>query len=402
MLPEVLDGIRQLTRTHASPIYVYHFDAIKRQVTKFREGMHRSIKLFYSLKANPNPHIVKRIGELGVGAEVCSGVELSIADSAKISFKDTIFLGPGKREDELYSAVRNGVRFIIAESFEELERLDRIAKSLHMVTDVGIRVNPLRPGVSSKLVMGGLPLQFGIDEEQIAPILERFGRFSNLKLAGMHMYVGTQNLNAESIIENTDYILRTAGRFVSEFRLDLRYIGIGGGMGIPYAQSEKDLNLDLMHAGIGCVIDRYIQNHGNVEILMESGRFIVGESGMYLTQVIATKTSRGKHFIVVNGGTHHYSPTFMAPLTKFDETIITPFMDDEGREKRLQTIVGTLCTPHDVLLRNVELPAFRSGDWIGFRNAGAYGLTAGRVLFLSHPLPKEFLIADGCCINIRE
>ena len=241
--------------------------------------------------------------------------------------------------------------------------------------------------------MGGGPQQFGVDAEDVPALVEELGR-ADVELLGFHVFAGSQNLDAPVIADaqraTVDLVLELA-EATSE---PITYVNVGGGFGIPYFERDRPLDLGLVGENLSRLLtDRIRPNLPDARVVVELGRYIVGECGVYVTKVLDRKTSRGRTFLVVDGGLHHQ----LAASGNFGQVIrrnypvavgnrLSGDADDEV------TVVGCLCTPLDLLAENVTLPRADVGDLIVVFQAGAYGLTASPTAFLGHPEPVEVLV----------
>ncbi|MGE6348609.1 diaminopimelate decarboxylase [Bacillus mycoides] len=396
------NNLLEVVKKIGTPAYVYDASVIQEQVYKLL-NLHKAIQLFYSLKANPNPSIVKLIYDLGANLEICSLKELEIIKKIGVSPERVLYLGPGKTEEEIRKVFEYGVKYFIVESLQEMQKVNNIAQEKEVTVRVGIRINPSVSAKGSKLTMGGKPRQFGMDEEQLENIFELEERLSNLKIVGIHVYNGTRILSSDVFIENTAYILNLAKKVQEQFHVKLDYIDIGGGMGIPYFSNESTLDLDDISDRLNAMIQEFYSSFGEeIPIFLESGRYVVGESGIYVTKVLYEKKSKNCDFLTVDGGTHHHMAAGgmgNALKKNFPIKVLNKWSDEPNTE---YYISGPLCTPNDLIAKKISLPKSQPGDYIGILNAGAYGLTASPVLFLSHHLPTEVLVKDDKYIVIRK
>ncbi|MGU7367998.1 diaminopimelate decarboxylase [Bacillus cereus] len=385
-----------------TPAYIYDADIIKNQVERLN-NLHKDVQLFYSLKANPNPSIVNFIYSLGANLEICSLKELEIVEKINASPERVLYLGPGKTEIEIRRVLEYGVKYFIVESLQEMQKINEIGEEKGREIKVGVRLNPSVSAKGSKLTMGGKPRQFGIDEEQLSEIFALETSLRNIKIVGIHVYNGTRILSSDVFIENTSHVLKLAKKVIEEYRVDLEFIDIGGGMGIPYFPNENTLDLEDVSKKLSELISTFYEAVGaKISIFLESGRYVVGESGVYVTEVLYKKISKNSEFLTVDGGTHHHMAAGgmgNALKKNFPIKVLNKF--DEKPEVEYY-ISGPLCTPNDLIAKKIKLPQTKTGDLIGILNAGAYGLTASPVLFLSHYLPVEVLVQRDKYMVIRE
>ncbi|KQV70287.1 pyridoxal-dependent decarboxylase, exosortase A system-associated [Rhizobium sp. Root1220] len=379
-------------RVGSTPFFAYDRRLITSRISYLRSVLPADIKLSYAVKANPMPAVVQHLAGLVDAFDVASAFEMKTALDTSISASHVSFAGPGKTTAELTQAVAAGVT-IEMESASEASRVAEIGNRLGIRPRVALRVNPDFQVKGSGMRMGGGPQQFGIDVEEV-PSLMRTLSSADLDLLGFHVFAGSQNLHADILCEalsrNVELLLRLAG----ECPWPVRYLNLGGGFGIPYF--DKDRPLDLMPVGqrLADLMEAEIRpNLPDARVVIELGRYIVGESGVYVTRVIDRKVSRGRVYLVVDGGLHHQlaaSGNFGQVIRRNYPIVVGNRMDD--REMETVSVVGCLCTPLDLLGDNVSLPRAEIGDLIVIFQAGAYGLTASPTAFLGHPLPPEVLV----------
>jgi diaminopimelate decarboxylase len=307
--------------------------------------------------------------------------------AAKVSFA-----GPGKREAELRQAVAAGIT-VELESETEARRVVGAGEQLGIRPRVAVRVNPDFAVKGSGMRMGGGPQQFGVDAERVPELLKMLTG-DGLDVLGFHIFAGSQNLRAEILCQAQQQTVELALRLAEHAPEPLRYLNIGGGFGIPYHEKDGPLDLDPIADNLeNLMSERLRPNLPGAKVQIELGRYLVGEAGFYVTRVVDRKESRGKVFLVVDGGMHHQ----LAASGNFGQVIRRNYPLAVGNRmteaaETTATVVGCLCTPLDLLGDNVSLPAAEIGDLVVLFQAGAYGLTASPTAFLSHPAPAEVLV----------
>jgi diaminopimelate decarboxylase len=400
-MTETVQGVsvQELAEQFGTPMYLYDGDVITQVYGRLRELLDDSVDIFYSLKANPNVSVCALLRSLGAGAEVSSLTELVTAGRAGMAPQDTIFLGPGKSAEELAACVEAGIHAVVCESLEELAALDESAPA--GTTRVILRVNPAFSTKGSRLSMGGKPRQFGIDQEllmEAAPVLKGL---RNVAVIGLHAYMGTRILDAANAVENTRGILAAAEELSAALDLPLGTVDVGGGFGVPYFDNESDLDLDATIVGINAVVADFRTRHPQTRLITELGRYLVGRAGTYVVRARYVKQSRGEWFVVADGGTnHHMAAVGIGSFVKRNFPIRSLSRPDAAPDREY-TVTGPLCTPNDVVGKQVPLPEIRPGDLIGVDRSGAYGPTASPVQFLSHGYPAEVLVLDGTAHLVR-
>ena len=335
------------------------------------------------------PAVIHHLSGLVDHFDVASGLELRAALNTTVRPSHVSFAGPGKGLAELSQAVAAGVT-VEMESATEARRLIEIGERLGIRPRAAIRVNPDFAIKSSGMRMGGGPQQFGVDAEQVPAMLKELAD-AEIDVLGFHVFVGSQNLRADFLTEAQRQTVDLVLRLADDMPSPVRYLNLGGGFGIPYF--EKDAPLDL--TPIGACLAELLQTKIRVKfpearVVVELGRYIVGECGVYVTRIVDRKTSRGRTFLVVDGGLHHQlaaSGNFGQVIRRNYPIAIGNRMDEEPSET--VTVVGKLCTPLDLLGDRVTLPPADIGDLVVVFQAGAYGFTASPTAFLSHPEPRR-------------
>jgi len=374
-----------------TPFYVYDRSVIAQKIHSLRENMPSDLKLHYAMKANPMPAVVQFIDPLVDGIDVASGHELTIALNSGRNAGQISFAGPGKQIKELTMAVASQTT-VNVESFNELTQLRDISDLLGIRARVAIRVNPDFELKSSGMKMGGGAQQFGIDAEQVPKALQLISDYG-LHYRGLHIFTGSQNLNAQAICTAHQGIFELAERLQQSAHSAMETLNIGGGLGIPYFPGEKPLKLGTIAEQLETLMSQFKLNNPTTEIAMELGRYIVGDCGLYVCEVIDIKQSRGVEFVVVNGGLHQHlsaSGNFGQVIRKNYPVAIANKMQ-QSNTKAVQ-IVGPLCTPLDILANKYKLPIIEIGDLVAIYQSGAYGYSASPRDFLSHPHPIEILV----------
>ena len=390
--------VSELASEATTPFFAYSGDAVVAKIAQLRQALGPETEIFYSIKANPSLGLCQVIAREGVGAELASIGELLLAKKAGFAPEKIIFAGPGKTDEELETAAVMGIAAINAESAGEIERLAEIAARLGVVARVALRVNPAAALKGAQMRMGGGPQQFGIDEEQVPEVLDRFAGHPNLQFTGLHVYAGTQLFDTAAILANCENTLEV-GRAISErIEQPLQEVDFGGGFGVPYFENSPEFDLEGFGRGYRDLIEeaKARPEFKGARFIIELGRYLVAEAGVYVTRVVDVKRSRGKKYIVTDGGmNHHITATgnFGQVFRKAYPVALVNRMDSPIEEPA--AVVGPCCTPLDVLGQNIDLPGVGVGDLIGVFYSGAYGYSASSLAFLSHPTPAEVMVFRG-------
>jgi diaminopimelate decarboxylase len=391
-----------------TPLYVYDFDVVERQVFRLRRALGPRFTLAYAVKANPSLGVLHFLGKFGLSADVASRGELAAARRAGFPPSRILSTGPAKTDADLEALVRARVSIIHAEGEWELERLEEIGARLRRRIPVGLRLNPPWGIAEKKVIIGGPGAKkFGLDLRSAERVLRRWkrrsgsrGAWPHLDLCGFQVFNASNVLDAALLVENTGRVLSLALSLSKKYDVPLRSVDFGGGFGVPYADSEEPLDLEILRKGLEAVARNASREPrlAHARLVFEPGRFLVAESGTYVVRVLGSKKSLGVAYVLVDGGVHH----FLRPAL-FETSHRARLIPEEqnGRDassspsKKIFVLTGPLCTSLDVLHPGARLPMPRRGDLLAFETAGAYGYTESMPLFLSHEWPSEVGVRKG-------
>ena len=378
-------------RVGQTPFYAYSRALLSGRVAELRAALPPCIKLHYAMKANPMPAVVQFMAGLVDGVDVASAGELQVALNAGAHPQEISFAGPGKRDPELLQAVAAGV-LVNVESMRELPVLAAASQALGLPARVAVRVNPDFELKGSGMKMGGGPKQFGVDTEAVPEMLAFIAR-ETLAFEGFHLFAGSQNLRAESICEAQQKSFELALRLAQHAHTPVKFLNLGGGFGIPYFPGEQRLDLAPLGANLAAITERARQELPQAGIVIELGRYLVGEAGIYVARVVDRKVSRGQVYLVTDGGLHHH----LAASGNFGQVVRKNYPVTIGNRMGAATtetasVVGPLCTPLDLLADRMALPVAQIGDLAVVFQSGAYGASASPQSFLGHPPCVEVLV----------
>ena len=394
----------RLAAAAGTPVFVYDRGIMRSSLARLRAALPSRFDVYYSIKANPNSRILRVFLEEGCGVEVASLGEMNAALAGGADPGRVLFAGPGKTVSDLDCAVTARIAEVHVESIDEIDTLAAVARSRGARFGVAIRVNPSAEAQGGAMRMGGRPSPFGLDEELLESAIDRVLTTPELAFRGVHLFIGTQILDADVLARQYEHGLDIAERAARQARRPLDTVDFGGGLGIPYYTGDRALDVEAYGRAVHALLDGRASSSAfaNAKFLIEPGRYLVGESGVYVSRVIRVKESRGKTFVVTNGGMHHHLAASgnLGQVIKRNFPIAVLNRLDEPSTQRVD-VVGPLCTPLDVLARDVELPSVRPGDLIGVFQSGAYARTASPLGFLSHPTPAEILVDQGSFDVIR-
>ncbi|MDH3767767.1 MAG: pyridoxal-dependent decarboxylase, exosortase A system-associated, partial [Gammaproteobacteria bacterium] len=374
-----------------TPVYIYDRAVITKRIVSLRKQLPDACRIHYAVKANPMPQLLDHISNLVDGLDVASAGELDLLMRAGIDAGRVSFAGPGKRNDELADALRARITVNI-ESERELDVLIQLGRQEGIKPRVAIRVNPPFQLRASGMKMGGGPQQFGIDSENVPALLDRM-KHLDIEFIGFHIFTGSQNLNIRAICEAQELTVKLAAELAVHAPSPVQLLNIGGGLGVPYFDDEADLDVGVIGKNLAKLLPQINAAMPNASVALELGRYLVAEAGVYVCRVIDRKISRGKVFLITDGGLHHHlaaSGNFGQVIRKNYPVLVANKIGSKQSEKA--SVVGPLCTPLDLLADNMRMSVAAPGDLIAVFQSGAYGRSASPLGFLSHPHPAELLV----------
>ena len=389
-------GIHRLAeQVGRTPFFAYDRTALAARVATIKSTLPARLQLSYAVKANPMPALVSHIAGLVDGFDVASAGEMRVALDAGMPATRVSFAGPGKTDAELRSAIASGVTIEI-ESSNEARRVVSIGHKLAVKPRVAVRVNPDFEVRGSGMRMGGGPQQFGVDAEQVPELLSMLDG-ETVDVLGFHVFAGSQNLNSDILCDAQRKTVDLVVELSASARQPIRYVNLGGGFGIPYFPKDVPLDLGPIAANLELLTARLDSEFPDARLAVELGRYIVGEAGIYVTRIVDRKESRGRTFLVVDGGLHHQlaaSGNFGQVIRKnYPVTVARQSTSSAAKETAEPvSVVGCLCTPLDLLGDDMTIPHGEVGDLVVIFQAGAYGLTASPTAFLGHEAPAEVLL----------
>ncbi|MFM7402936.1 MAG: pyridoxal-dependent decarboxylase, exosortase A system-associated [Erythrobacter sp.] len=374
-----------------TPLFVYSRALLDARVAQLRAALPQRVGLNYAVKANPYPAVVAHMAPLVDGFDIASSGELALCREVGLDPGRISFAGPGKRDDELEAAIAAGVT-LNCESAGEASRALAIGDRLGIAPRIAIRVNPSFVITGSGMKMGGGAKPFGVDADKV-PELARTVIAQGAAWRGLHIFTGSQTLNADAIIEAQAKVLELAADLTDAIGHGCPKLNMGGGLGIAYFPGDTPVDLPRVGAALAERVADLPPALAETELCLELGRYLVGEAGVYLTRVIDRKESHGAIFLVTDGGLHHQlaaSGNFGTVVRRnYPSAIATRYAAEATEEVN---IVGCLCTPLDRLADNAAMPHADVGDLVAVFCAGAYGASASPSAFLGHGPAAEMLV----------
>jgi len=409
--------IKAVLEDYGTPLYLYDFNKIEHQYSKLISGLPANFTVLYTLKANSNLSICHQFAQLGAGVDISSIGELNAALKAGFSPEQITFTGPGKTNSELRAAVEAGIDTIVLESVNEARRLNNFAEEEGRKQDVLIRINPLyrtsqsceirEKGTScgendSKNLPQNLKIQtiatsaskFGVDEAQAPEAMMAIADYPHLNLKGIHIFTESNVLDYTQLLASWKNTIAIANRLNDQGHA-ISVIDFGGGIGIPYNWVDPEFDMPSFGQELQQIFDN---NSYPYQCVVEMGRYLVGEAGCYITEVVDLKESQGQKFIILDGGVHQLLRLSMKPASKYMQVV------GKHNSKTLKaTLGGKLPTPLDIMVEDVEVPEdIGIGDRLVIYNCGAYGFNHSLTNFALHNYPAEVAYSHGAMHLIRE
>jgi diaminopimelate decarboxylase len=377
------DHVVAALRTLPSPVcaYVYDTAALRTRAQAIRAAFPEKTTILYAMKANSRKEVVETLAHSCDGVEVASGGELAMAVAAGAT--RIVFGGPAKTDAELAAAITAGAQ-VNVESAHELRRLSRAAQAAGVTAQICIRVNRPGPPLPGSHTMTGTPTPFGVDEAQLPEVLALAHKLPGVNAIGFHLHAVSNNLDAPAHAA----FIAEALEWSSRQDIDLRIVNVGGGLGVDYL---SDATIDL-----AALRSQTPNPPPGVELIVEPGRILAADAGWYAAEVLDLKSTHGRTFAVLRGGTHHFRlpaawgyshPFTVLPVDAWPYDWPRPAVHDTSIDA-----VGELCTPRDVLSRNEHVDHLRIGDILLFARTGAYAWDISHHDFLRHPAPAFLVV----------
>jgi diaminopimelate decarboxylase len=388
-----------LAARFGTPYYAYDLDVITRQVGALRAAMPDAFDLSYAVKANPNLAVLRHIAGLGLGADVASGGELRHVLRAGFTPDRVVFTGPGKRDEELRAAVEAGVQVVTVESTGELRRLAAIAEGLGRRQPVLLRAAVASVDAIARCGPAGVDItrKFGMDARELRTAAADAVASPWLEPLGLHAFGASNVTDAAVLATHAEATVEAAMAVAASAGFELRLVDAGGGLGIPYADGDTELDLEVLGARLVPLARRMaaLPASRGARVILEPGRFLVGAAGAYVVRVLDRKPMGGQEVVIVDGGIHH----LLRPVLVGQEQRVVALTGRTAAATGAATprdapvvLAGPLCTGLDVFAHAANMAAPDVGDLVGVLEAGAYGATESMPFFLSHPLPPEVVL----------
>lgn len=393
-------NIEALAERYGTPFYVYDLDEVDAARQELVAALPAGCEVFYALKANPHPGVVNALRRPAIGgchAEISSTGELNAALAAGFSGGDCLYTGPGKTAEELTTAVAAGVRLFSTDSVTDVRRVGAAAAELGTTVDCLLRVNSVTASATTSIRMTGTPSQFGFDSEVLGAVLPELRAVTGARIAGMHFFPLSGAADEDSLVGEFQHTVALAAELSEEHGLPLEFLDIGGGFAAPYGTPGERGAYPNLRAALEVVLDKYLPGWRDRRpvVACESGRFLVACAGTLVTRVSNVKHSRGRRFVITDAGINTFGG-----MSGLGRLLPVSVRVDDGEAVSRGSLVGPLCTPGDVLGREIALPDLAPGDLVTIPNTGAYGPTASLLGFLGRPAPVEVVVRGEEVVSV--
>ena len=377
-----------------TPLYIYSYRTLLGHFVKLRDAFRPISPLIcYSVKANSNLAILRALVDKGAGLDIVSGGELFRALRAGCPAKKIVYASVGKTDQEIEEAIRLGILFFNVESLPELENINRIAKRLNKVTRVAIRINPdVEPKTNKFITTGKITNKFGIDLSSARQILLLRRGFSHLKITGLHIHIGSQITESAPFVAAINKVVKFVKGLEKE-GIKLEYLNIGGGLGIIYDKETPQTAQKFANKVLPLL------KRTGLKIILEPGRFIVGNAGILIAKVLYIKSTPKKRFVIVDAGMND----LIRPSLYGAYHSILPLRvanDDRGRTQKVD-VVGPICESGDFLAKERMITPVKEGDFLAVMSAGAYGFSMSSN-YNSRRRAAEVLVVEDKVFLIRK
>ncbi len=382
--------VAEIAKSVPTPFYLYSYKTLIDHYRKIKTAFSPIKPLIcFSMKSNSNLAIVRAMVKNGAGLDIVSGGELYRARLAGAKGNSVVYAGVGKRPDEIKDAIKFGIFFFNVESEEELGQIQKTAFALKKKVNIAIRINPdVIPKTHKYIATGKGETKFGLDFETVHKIFNAKWRYPNLNIRGVHIHIGSQILDAAPF-ENA---IKKVLDFIKEYHIETEYLNIGGGLGIMYSMENPQTA-----KGFAKSVLPMLKKSG-LKIILEPGRFISGNSGIFVTRVLYTKRTPRKKFVIVDGG---MSDLIRPSLYEAYHKIVPVVARQDSSETAEKVdVVGPICESGDFLGKDRLLPQSVKGDLLAVMGAGAYGFTMSSN-YNSRPRSSEVMVIGNKFYTVR-
>ncbi|WP_319543974.1 diaminopimelate decarboxylase [uncultured Pseudodesulfovibrio sp.] len=381
-------SVTALAEEYGTPLYIYSAATLRRHFKAFDSAFDGLDHMTcYSVKANSNMAVLKLLAAEGAGMDIVSGGELYRALKAGVSPEKIVYSGVGKRDSEIREALEAGILMFNVESVAELERINAVAAEMGTTAKVSFRVNPdVDPQTHPYISTGMQKNKFGLDIENSLAAYKLAAEMKNVEPVGMDCHIGSQLTKLDPFLEALDKLLNF-NETLKGFGINIKYLDLGGGLGISYDEEEPPHPSEF-----GKALSEKLQGLP-LKVIFEPGRVIAGNAGILVTQVVYTKSNPTKNFLIVDGAMNDLiRPSLYGSYHRIGEVEL------KGRQHKTFDVVGPICESGDFLARDRELPGVEQGERLVVYSAGAYGFTMASN-YNTRPRACELLV-DGSTVTV--
>ena len=373
--------VKKLAEKYGTPLYVYSYNTLLRHFKAYDDAFNGYPHIIcFAVKSNPNTSVISLFAKQGGGADIVSGGELYVALKAGISPKKIVYAGVGKTADEIRFALKSKILMFNVESENELKEIDRVAGMMKKKAPIALRINPdIDPGTHPYITTGMKKHKFGIPIEAALEYYRIASKLKNINVVGVHKHIGSQITKIAPFVDALKRILILIDR-LNEQGTEIKYLDIGGGLGISYKDEEPPVPKDLANKLIPLLEGR------KLTLIMEPGRSIVGNAGILVTKTLYLKEGEDKEFVIVDAGMND----LIRPSLYDAYHRIEPVVKNK-RETVLCDVVGPICESGDFLARGRELNRVKQGEYLAAMSAGAYGFSMSSN-YNSRPRAAEVMV----------
>ena len=393
MQPKLNINIADIVKKFSTPLIIYTANELNNRIIELQSALPVGSRLLYSVKANPNPFVLNQCNQAGLGFEVASVGELQHVIKSKIHPDKIVLGGPLKSKEAILRGIQNNILFYNVESEQDLQN---ILCASDQRLNISIRINPDFSNRNSVIKMGGISSQFGIDENNVIPLIRKYK--NDININGLFMYAGSQFFDAQNIIQNTSFLIEFAEKHKDEFN-QLDFLDFGGGFGVPESSSQSGLNMNILKTGLADLFKDKKQFLDRVKYkFFESGRYLTTTSATLVSTVLDIKYSKGKKYIILDTGINHLG---LKLLDRRHELSISTVKEYANNSPAILT--GSTCTPIDIIQCEVDFPNVAVGDLVLIHNVGAYTTILSPYNFCGFTYPADVAVdTHGNVSLIRE
>ena len=383
--------VRKIAEQAGTPVYIYSHNTLLRHLNAYKDAFDGQPHIIcFALKANSNPAVLRTLAKNGGGADVVSGGELYLALKAGIPARMIVYAGVGKTDEEIARALKAGILMFNVESSDEMAAIDRVAGSLNVKAPIALRVNPdIDPKTHPYISTGLKESKFGIPIEEAIENYRLAKKLPNLEVVGIHKHIGSQITTLQPFVDALKKVI-TLAKTLRDEGIEIKHLDIGGGLGIPYNDERPPHPKELSKA-----LTPLLKESG-LNIILEPGRSIAGNAGIFVTKVLYKKKRAKKEFVIVDGG---MNDLLRPSLYRAYHNVIP--LKKNNRKKSRADIVGPICESGDFLAKERELNRLSQGEMIAVMSTGAYGFTMSSN-YNSRPRVAEVMVKGNKFYIVRE